>query len=295
MKILTKEILKKEFTVGNGNVDLRLLKEPFKLAENLIIDGYLQLSGNKMITELPKKLIVKGGLDINDTKITDIPNGLKIFGNLSLCGSLIKELPIGLEVGKNLVIRDSNIKELPKKLKIGGNILMDLGQITKLPNDLELKGIVKTLISKEPYKYALTLFLKDLELLKTKKDESIKLKNVRDKFILCDDLELDGDLDLVGSKIISLNTSLKVKGKLLIDENQLHLLDKLEIKTLAREILVWNKILRKFTSFNNLDNYTEKENSSIKDSLEKLETKIDLLNEKIDRIMSKVDFEKARI
>ena len=287
MKILTKEILKKEFTVSNGNVDLRLLKEPFKLAENLVIDGYLQLNGNKMITELPKKLTVKGDLNINDTKIADISNGVKILGDLSFCGSLIKELPIGLEIGENLVIRSSKIKELPKKLKIGGNILMDLGQITKLPNDLELKGVVKTLISQEPYKYALTLFLKDLELLKTKKDEPIKLKNVRDKFILCDNLEFDGDLDLVGSKIALLSSSLKVKGKLLIDENQVYLLDKLDTKTLAKEILVWNKILRKFVTLSDFTNQTEKIDFDIKDSLEKLETKIDLLNEKIDKIIAK--------
>ena len=56
-------------------------------------------------------LIVKGDLDLSNTKITSLPNNLKVGGSLDLAYAPITSLPDNLQVGGYLYLYNTPISE----------------------------------------------------------------------------------------------------------------------------------------------------------------------------------------
>ena len=162
----TKEKLIKNYLLPNSQtIDLRLIKEPFELDENLILDYNLLISNNSFIKKLPNKLHIKGKLEIANTKIINLPNDLKVLGSLDIRNTKISKLPNGVIGGENLSMRGSLIKTLPEKCSIVGNILMSFGQLTEIPKNAKFNGIVKTGFETDNggLKYIKTIFKQDID------------------------------------------------------------------------------------------------------------------------------------
>ena len=137
----------------------KLLYEPESLTpEDLVIKGDLNLRDTKItslpqglkvggwlnlkntgITSLPDNLKVGGSLDLDRTKITSLPQGLKVGGYLSLTDTPITSLPDNLKVPWELSLQGTKITRLPKGLVVGGGIFLG-EQVTDIPTDIQAKG-----------------------------------------------------------------------------------------------------------------------------------------------------------
>ena len=89
------------------------------------------------------ELVVKGNLDLSDTKIRTLPKGFKVGGNLYLtnCKSLTS-LPDGLQVGGLLNLVYTKIRTLPKGLKVGGALIIVRTNFTNFSDD-EIRDMIK--------------------------------------------------------------------------------------------------------------------------------------------------------
>ena len=89
------------------------------------------------------ELVVKGNLDLSDTKIRTLPKGFKVGGNLYLtnCKSLTS-LPGGLQVGGLLNLVYTKIRTLPKGLKVGGALIIVRTNFTNFSDD-EIRDMIK--------------------------------------------------------------------------------------------------------------------------------------------------------
>ena len=95
--------------------DIELIEKDGKL----VYYGYLDLEGNKDVTELPDNLIV--------------------FGYLDLCNSGVTKLPKGLEVKCWLDISDTDIEELPEDTKFNGGL-----SVNRMKKPFSFPKVVKT-------------------------------------------------------------------------------------------------------------------------------------------------------
>ena len=281
---LTKEKLIKNYLLPNSQtIDLRLIKEPFELDENLILDYNLLISNNSFIKKLPKKLHIKGKLEIANTKIINLPNDLKVLGSLDIRNTKISKLPNGVIVGENLSMRGSLIKTLPEKCSIGDNILMSFGQLTEIPKNAKINGIVKTGFETDNggLKYIKTIFKQDIdELNRDNEFDDLKFNQIKESFIFCENLTIEDSVDLSRSKISFISDTLNIKDRLIISKNQISLLPN---KKIANEVF-----LRTQKGLINFDAQSQSEKKVNENDLEKrvefLEKEIKRLSQIIEKI-----------
>ena len=93
------------------------------------------------ITE--KDLIVKGDLDLKNTKITQLPDNLQVGGYLSLKNTKITQLPDNLQVEGWLNLENTKITQLPGNLKVGGTLWLVVTPIAKKYSKDQIKQIIE--------------------------------------------------------------------------------------------------------------------------------------------------------
>ena len=281
---LTKEKLIKNYLLPNSQtIDLRLIKEPFELDENLNLDYNLLISNNSFIKKLPKKLHIKGKLEIANTKIINLPNDLKVLGSLDIRNTKISKLPNGVIIGENLSMRGSLIKTLPEKCSIVGNILMSFGQLTEIPKNAKINGIVKTGFETDNggLKYIKTIFKQDIDKLSRDNEfDDLRFNQIKESFIFCENLTIEDSVDLSRSKISFISDTLNIKDRLIISENQISLLPN---KKIANKVF-----LRTQKGLINFDAQSQSEKKVNENDLEKrvefLEKEIKRLSQIIEKI-----------
>lgn len=110
------------------NGDMRLYKSHIDTLPNrLTVEGDLDAE-HSYIDKLPKDLKVEGRIT---TSIKQKIDG-KIFN--------INSLPKGLVVKNSLYLEDTPLKHLPDNLTVNGNLNISNTRLTKLPNNLTVKG-----------------------------------------------------------------------------------------------------------------------------------------------------------
>ena len=120
-----------------------LRQEKYKLEASANHTGLVEADGEYHdIYNLPERLEVGGGLDLQGTGITRLPEGLKVGGNLYLQGTGITRLPEGLKVGGGLLLHGTGITRLPERLEVGGDLYLHGTGITVLPEGLKIGGQV---------------------------------------------------------------------------------------------------------------------------------------------------------
>ena len=281
---LTKEKLIKNYLLPNSQtIDLRLIKEPFELDENLNLDYNLLISNNSFIKKLPNKLHIKGKLEIANTKIINLPNDLKVLGSLDIRNTKISKLPNGVIIGENLSMRGSLIKTLPEKCSIGDNILMSFGQLTEIPKNAKINGIVKTGFETDNggLKYIKTIFKQDIDKLSRDNEfDDLRFNQIKESFIFCENLTIEDSVDLSRSKISFISDTLNIKDRLIISENQISLLPN---KKIANKVF-----LRTQKGLINFDAQSQSEKKVNENDLEKrvefLEKEIKRLSQIIEKI-----------
>jgi len=168
-------------------------------SEDLTVKGGLNLNNTK-ITSLPDNLKVEGSLYLNNTKITSLPDNLKVEGSLYLSNTKITSLPDNLKVVGDLYLSNTKITSLPDNLKVGGGLYLSGTPITSLPDNLKVEG---------------SLYLNNTKITSLpdnlKVEGSLFLSNTPITS-LPDNLKVGGDLDLSNTKITSLPDNLKVGG-----------------------------------------------------------------------------------
>ncbi len=129
--------------------DQRIVKGNLNLSDTRVtsLPAGLEVGGSLYlrdtdITSLPTGLKVGGTLDITSTGITSLPAGLQVGGDIWLSDTSITSLPAGLEVGGSLYLRDAPITSLPAGLKVGKDLYLFGTGITSLPADLQVGGVI---------------------------------------------------------------------------------------------------------------------------------------------------------
>ena len=74
----------------------------FRLLQQEVVEGSLNLRGSGFITDLGNVKLVKGNLWLRNTKITNLPEGLKVEGDLWLQNTPISQNPELLKKYKKL-------------------------------------------------------------------------------------------------------------------------------------------------------------------------------------------------
>jgi len=80
--------------------------------ENILIYGTLDLSDNKIFNKLPNKLLIKGNLELINSKVSKLSQTFYLEGNIDISSSKIKKLPENLEINNNLEVLLPNYYEL---------------------------------------------------------------------------------------------------------------------------------------------------------------------------------------
>ena len=180
-----------EYIRNGSEGDLYLEDSPIRfLPKNLTRVGgdfYLLFS---QIEKLPDNFTVNGDLWLDNCKnLQSLPNGLKVKGFLDLRGTNITSLPSDLKVEDNLILMYSQIEKLPDNLIVNGTLdLESCKNLKSLPNGLKVTNL------------------------------DLRRTNIT---FLPSDLEVEGDLILLGTPIANRYTEeqiremiLGVKGKI---------------------------------------------------------------------------------
>jgi hypothetical protein len=93
------------------------------------------------ITE--EDLMVKGNLDLKNTKITQLPDNLKVEGYLDLYDTKITQLPDNLKVEGNLYLNNTKITQLPDNLKVRGTLWLVVTPIAKKYSKDQIRQMIK--------------------------------------------------------------------------------------------------------------------------------------------------------
>jgi hypothetical protein len=108
----------------------------------IVINGDLNLSNLKGLTQLPAGLVVARSLDISGcTELTHLPAGLSVGRSLYISGCRgLTQLPDGLTVGGDLLaFRCTGLNHLPDGLRVDGSFaLSGCKDLTALPNGLKV-------------------------------------------------------------------------------------------------------------------------------------------------------------
>lgn len=104
------------------------------LPENWKVDGDLNLSGCRFLSELPKGLWVQHSLSICETGVKEIPIDCHV-GNLDATKSALKKLPDNWTVEGDVdLFGCESMTELPQGLKVGGRLVIMRTNITRIPS-----------------------------------------------------------------------------------------------------------------------------------------------------------------
>ena len=121
----------------------KLIYDPESITEkDLIIKGNLDLENSK-ITQLPDNLQVGGYLYLGNTPITQLPNNLQVRGNLRSANTLISQLPDNLQVGGSLDLYYTKIAQLPNNLKVGGNLWLSNTPLSEKYSKEQIRQIIE--------------------------------------------------------------------------------------------------------------------------------------------------------
>jgi hypothetical protein len=135
------EFIKKN---DNKNKPLRwklINNEPFT-EEELNVKGGLNLQFSK-ITSLPEGLKVERVLDLRKSKIKSLPEGLEVGGLLNLTYTEITSLPNDLDVKRSIFLKYCHkLKSLPQGLKVGGHLDISGTKLAKF-SDNEIFEMIK--------------------------------------------------------------------------------------------------------------------------------------------------------
>lgn len=105
------------------------------LPENWKVDGDLNLSGCRFLSELPKGLWVQHSLSICETGVKEIPIDCHV-GNLDATKSALKKLPDNWMVEGDVdLFGCESMTELPHGLQVGGCLVIMRTNITHIPSD----------------------------------------------------------------------------------------------------------------------------------------------------------------
>jgi hypothetical protein len=104
-----------------GNLDL-FNTQIKSLPDNLKISGFLSVTWNENMTELPNNLNVKSDIYLSHTPIKSVPDTLKVGGHFYLDDTKITALPDNLKVGGDLRLTSTPIRSLPDNLNVKGDI-----------------------------------------------------------------------------------------------------------------------------------------------------------------------------
>jgi len=122
----------------------KLIYYPESITEkDLIVKGDLDLHNTK-ITQLPDNLQVEGSLNLRGTKITQLPDNLKVKRSLDISKTPITKFPNNIQVGEAIHASDTPITSLPDKLQVGwgreGGLYLYNTKISEIPKFLEVNG-----------------------------------------------------------------------------------------------------------------------------------------------------------
>lgn len=154
---------------------------------------------------IPKNLIVKHTLSLEESKLTNLPRGLTVHGDLIL-NDLISELPENLTVDGNLYL-NKLITKLPKNLTVMGK-LFQYSKIEKLSENTTT-GSLNFSYNKKLKSLPKKLVVKGLLFLDDSGIESLP-----------PDLQVNGDLYIRGvTKLTEIPLTMKIEGKIFISTN----------------------------------------------------------------------------
>ena len=166
-----------------------------------VVKGDLNL-GNTRIASLPAGLRVGGGLNLTRSSITSLPAGLRVGGDLGLSYTHITSLPADLRVDGYLDLERTPITSLPEGLRVGGGLNLYGTPITSLPEGLQVGGGLNLTRS------SITSLPADLRV-----DGYLNLGNTRIASLPAG-LRVGGNLDLRDSSVASLPDDLQVGGSI---------------------------------------------------------------------------------
>lgn len=125
-----------------GNLDL-CNTQIKSLPDNLKISGFLSVTWNENMTELPNNLNVKSDIYLSHTPIKSVPDTLKVGGHFYLDDTKITALPDNLKVGKDLFLLGTPIQSLPNNLKVKGELYLRNTPISKKYTKEEILKIIE--------------------------------------------------------------------------------------------------------------------------------------------------------
>ncbi|GAB6051642.1 hypothetical protein JCM17960_04620 [Magnetospira thiophila] len=176
------------------------------------------------VERLPEGLVVRT-LNLEDSLVKEIAPGTRVLKELTTVNSVLRRLPEGVRIGQLLLLDGAAIPILPRDLEVAGcpigehvtgrlpETLVAIGEVTY--TDMALDGTeVITVYGRLSYAgWDNPTFPGDLTVYGT-----LDLKHARlDTSRSMGRVEVHGDLDLRGTKIIRLPESWRVHGKILRD------------------------------------------------------------------------------
>lgn len=131
--------------IDNLNIkNLDLFNTQIKsLPDNLKVGGFLSVTWNKNMTELPNNLNVKGDIYLTHTPIKSVPDTLKVGGHFYLDNTKITALPDNLKVGGDLYLTRTPIQSLPDNLNVKGDLYLNKTPISKKYTKEEILKMIK--------------------------------------------------------------------------------------------------------------------------------------------------------
>jgi hypothetical protein len=133
-----------DYMAVNGYLDLSKNKELTELPKGLRVEGWLGLKNCTALKALPDDLIVIGCFYLDScTALTELSKGLRVDESLHLHGCiLLTELSDGLKVGSSIDLTNcTSLTHLPKGLRVKGSLYLGgCIALIKLPDGLRVEG-----------------------------------------------------------------------------------------------------------------------------------------------------------
>lgn len=188
--------------LGKNN-DLEWIEEKFEFKDGKIIcKGGLNLYNNSVIRaeRLPKGLVIKGNLNMPQTKITELPEGIEIEGGLNAERSWLTSLPKKFKIGSDISLSGSRVAELPDNFEVNG-LLSITKKFTELPKGLKVKGVLNLVSSN------ITEIPDDTEI-----GDDLFMRGEESMEVIGNNVKIGGDLEALSSGIEKIGENLSVEG-----------------------------------------------------------------------------------
>ncbi len=118
-------------------LEFSIIKE---IPDHIIIKGNLDLSDTKQLQKIGDNVCIEGNLIIRNSSIMTLGTNLKVLGDLELYDCPIKSLPIDIDVKGRLEICSIKGFKLPKELSVTNHLYISNCDMSDIPEELVIGG-----------------------------------------------------------------------------------------------------------------------------------------------------------